>query len=583
IRGNRVEISEIEATLKQIKGVNEVAVVAKTNKEQLYLCAYLAIDKNLNIKDIKQTLSKTLPDYMIPSFMVKIAKLPINNNGKIDRLALKNLADTLQIKGAYYVPPQSEIEKKLVQIWEEVLEVKPIGIKDSFFEVGGNSLKIIDLVNAMRKKTTLKVSVNDIFQALTIQKLLATKKQIDLNLKNDAKLDFKLSKSKQNLKTTTPKNILLTGATGFLGIFLLKELLKNTTANIYCLIRAQNNQLALKRILETAQKYQIPLAKYRNRIKTVTGDLAQPCLGLTKPIYTKLTQKIEAIYHNGALVNFVYPYQKLKPANVNGAKEVLKLAAAKTTKPIHYVSTISVFDALHYKDKRILETHLLKEANQLYGGYAQSKWVAEQLMLEAKKQGFPICLYRPGRIGGESKTGAVNTDDFLAKFIKGIIQLQKAPALDIELEMSSVDSVSKSIVHISQQKKAFTKKAFHLINQKNITLKYLVNWIRDFGYPITLIPYKQWVKTLKNTLNNHQENELKTLLPLFTDIVGQGLTIPEIYMQRNLVFDTTNTKHFLDKSRIIYHPINDRLLKNYFNYFIQSGFLSKPISKVNKL
>jgi amino acid adenylation domain-containing protein/thioester reductase-like protein len=581
IRGFRIECGEIESVLNQHPQIKEAVVAVKKNKNQeKYLVVYYIASKNLAGKYLRNYLSVKLPYYMIPAFFIRIKKIPLTPNRKIDR---KKLEDGSEIIQTSYIPPSTDLEKKLVRIWEEVLEVKPIGVEDDFFEVGGNSLKIINLVNAMHKKTTLKLSVNDVLQSLTIKKLLEIKEHADLNLENDAKLDFKLSKPKQLLKNTTPKNILLTGATGFLGIFLLKELLKTTTADIYCLIRAKNKQLAQKRILETAQKYQIPLAKYRHRIKAVTGDLAQPCLGLAKPIYTKLTQKIEAIYHNGALVNFVYPYQKLKPANVAGAKEVLKLATTKTTKPIHYVSTISVFDALHYKDKKILETHFLKNPDKLYGGYAQSKWVAEQLMLEAKKQGFPICLYRPGRIGGESKTGAVNTDDFLAKFIKGIIQLQKAPALDIDLEMSTVDSVSKSIVHISQQKKAFTKKAFHLINQKTITLKYLVNWIRNFGYPITLIPYKQWVKDLKNTLNINQENELKTLLPLFTDIVGQGLTIPEIYMQRNLVFDTKNTTYFLDKARISYHPINDQLLKNYFSYFIQSGFLAKPISKANKL
>jgi amino acid adenylation domain-containing protein/thioester reductase-like protein len=581
IRGNRIECGEIEAVLNQYPGIKETIVVVKeTQNLEKYLAAYYT-GSTLKSELLRSYLGSKLPDYMIPAQFRFLETMPQTPNGKIDRKYLQQKSESFTANNSH-IPPSTDLEKKLVQIWEEVLEVKPIGVEDDFFETGGNSLTVIDLLNVIQKKTSLKISINDFLQSLTIKKLLETKRQTYLDLDNEAKLNFPIPKLKWATKSTVPQHILLTGATGFLGIFLLKELLETTSADIYCLVRSQNKQQAYDRILTTAQKYQISLASYSTRIKAITGDLAEPGLGLAKPVYTKLAKKIDSIYHNGALVNFVYPYQKLKDANVNGTKEVLKFATTKTTKPIHYVSTISVFDALHYQDKKILENHILKEAKKLYGGYAQSKWVAEQLMLSAKKQGMPICIYRPGRIGGDSKTGVSHTNDFWSKFVKGIVQLQKAPDLDIEVEMSSVDSVSKSMVYISTQPQAWRKKAFHLTNPVTITLKYLLTWMHDFGYQITVMPYQDWVKELGHTLENNQANELKSLWPLFSDIVDQGLTIPEIYSQRKILFDTKNTQSFLRKSQIMYHPLNEQLLETYFNYFIKIGFLPKPISQANK-
>ncbi|MBT5988671.1 thioester reductase domain-containing protein, partial [bacterium] len=582
IRGFRIECGEIESALNEYPKIKEAIVVVKeTQNQEKYLAAYYtgtAIKNEL----LRNYLSSKLPDYMIPQQFRYLETMPQTPNGKINRKYLQQKPENLTPENSY-IPPVTNLEKKLVKIWEKILGIKPIGVDDNFFELGGDSLKIVHLLNTINKQLNLNFDIKILLANLTIKMLAHTKKDnLEYDFSKDAKLNFPIPKLKGATKNTSPKYIFLTGATGFLGVFLLKELLETTSADIYCLVRSQNQQQVYDRLLATAQKHQISLAPYRSRIKAINGDLAEPGLGLSKSIYTKLAKKIEVIYHAGALVNFVYPYQKLKLANVNGTKEILKLAISKTIKPIHYVSTVSVFDTLDYKNKKILENHILKLPNQLYGGYAQSKWVAEQLMLQAKKQGMPICIFRPGRIGGDSKTGVCHTNDFWSKFIKGIIQLKKAPDLDIEVEMSSVDSVSKSVVYISTQPQAFRKKAFHLTNPATINLKYLVNWMNNFCYQITLIPYQDWVKELQSTIENNKENELKPLWPLFSEIVDQGLTIPEIYSQRKLLFDTKNTQGFLQKSGIAYQPVNEQLLQTYFKYFIQTGFLPKPTSKANK-
>jgi len=145
----------------------------------------------------------------------------------------------------------------------------------------------------------------------------------------------------KNLKA--PKSIFLTGATGFLGAYLLEELLQKTTADIYCLIRTSDVVSGQNRIKKHLQLYSLWQEKLSSRIIPVVGDLAQPLFGLTKEHFHELANQIDIIYHNGAWVNSACPYSTLKPTNVLGTQEVLYLASLSQTKPVHFISTVGIF------------------------------------------------------------------------------------------------------------------------------------------------------------------------------------------------------------------------------------------------
>ncbi len=167
------------------------------------------------------------------------------------------------------------------------------------------------------------------------------------------------------------------------------------------------------------------------RIIPVSGDLAKPLLGLDIINFEQLASKIDVIYHNGALVNFVYPYSALKVTNVLGTQEILKLASKYRAKPVNFVSTINTID---------FST----------SGYAQSKTVAEKLIMQAGERGLPVSIYRPPGIIGHSKTGMFNQSDFFSLIIKGCIQFGKVPILqkDLAVNIIPVDWVSNTIVKL---------------------------------------------------------------------------------------------------------------------------------------
>jgi thioester reductase-like protein len=366
-----------------------------------------------------------------------------------------------------------------------------------------------------------------------------------------------------------PSAVFLTGATGFLGAFLLYELLLQTRADIYCLVRSFDDEEGKKRIRNTLESYSLWHESFSFRVIPIPGDLSQPLLGLSTEQFDAMARKIDTIYHSGAMVNFVYPYSTLKAPNVLGTQEILRLANHISVKPVHYISTLSVFDSDSYSEKDpILEHDPLDSIEGIHEGYSQSKWVAETLVTIARSRGIPVCIYRPGRISGHSQTGVWNTDDFTCKMIKGCIQLGNAPYQDVMMDLTPVEYVSSAIVYLSKQQESLGQ-AFHLINPRPAHWNDFVNWIRSFNYPIQKVPYDQWQRELIHR-STAQENALSPLLPLF---LGPNVQEEEVEPQR---FSCRNTFAGLEGSSIECPPVDAALLHTYFSYFIRSRFIAPP-------
>ena len=174
--------------------------------------------------------------------------------------------------------------------------------------------------------------------------------------------------------------------------FLLGDLLQLTSARVACLVRAGSETEALKRIRRNLAQYLIEPGTSASRIVPLAGDLSQPRLGLTEEQFARLAHDVDVIYHNGAQVHFLHPYSTLKPANVLGTQEVLRLAATARLKPVHFVSTLSVLSGLSH-GRLAAETDRNETPEWLENGYAQSKWVAERLVWSAMECGIPATIF----------------------------------------------------------------------------------------------------------------------------------------------------------------------------------------------
>lgn len=171
INGIRIELGEIEKALIGYDSIEQSVVIAHQNKEnENILVCYYTEKKVITSEEIKVYLEQMLPGYMIPSFYVKLDKLPLNINGKVDKNALpkpEKLIDE-QIK---YVPPADEMEEKLAKIWEEVLDINEVGVNSSFFEIGGHSLKALRIISRIYRELKVEVTLKNFFENATIRKL----------------------------------------------------------------------------------------------------------------------------------------------------------------------------------------------------------------------------------------------------------------------------------------------------------------------------------------------------------------------------------------------------------------------------
>jgi len=459
--------------------------------------------------------------------------------------------------------------------------------QEGLFDLGMDSLMAVELVGSIRSQLQAELPIAEFMQASNIATLAALLlKQFApnaatedvtvsvLNLNDEAVLDESIYPITETAEKTEITSILLTGASGFLGAFLLSELLKQTEAHIYCLVRAADTASGIDKIRNNLNSYNLWKEQHNSRIIPVIGDLSQPRLGLSPEHFEKLAQQIDAIYHNGAILNFVYPYSALKPTNVLGTQEVLRLACQSKVKTLHYISTDAVFDSSAYYGREVKESEPIIHTEGIDLGYTQTKWVSEKLVTIARDRGLPVAIYRPPLIAGDSKTGIWNTDDFTCRFIKGCIQMGSIPDMNCSITLVPVDYVSRAIVYLSQQKESLGK-AFHLNNPNYSIWSEVTNWINDLGYPIRQLSYEAWEDKLIKTVDN-KENALSGLLPFFLRRWSEEKLTFAGLGQRRVRLNCEETVARLAGSFITCPRLDYQLLNTYFSYFNRSGFLDAP-------
>jgi len=585
IRGFRIELGEIEIALNQHPEVRESVVLAREDVQgDKRLVAYIVPNRESvpTISQLRDFLKERLPEYMVSSAFVLLKELPLTPNGKVDRQRLPAPDQVRPEFAGVFVAPRTPVEEQLVKIWAELLKIERVGIHDNFFELGGHSLLTTQLLAKVRDRFQVDVSLRCLLEMPTvaglaenIEKVYQTESStvVDIKtvieLKSGAILDPTICPENLAEPVTEPAHILLTGATGFLGAFLLHELLQQTQANIYCLVRCQRLEDGQKKIQSSLESYSLWNESLRSRIIPVVGNLSEPLLGLSEEQFQGMAGQIEIIYHNGAWVHHIYPYSVLKATNVLGTQEVLRLACRTKAKPIHFISTSGVFSVGDHSGIKIIrEQDGLDEDNIPTDGYSQSKWVAEKLIEAARERGLPVCIYRPSRISGHSQTGVFNPNDFLYKLIIGCVQLGSVPDKDIWENIVPVDYVSSAIIHLSKQKESLGK-IFHLVHPQILHSSQLINQIRSLGYPIEQVSYEQWRIKLLTSTQGSSDHPLYSLVPFFPARNSKAETSNSGVLQ----FDCQNTITGLTGSSITCPTVDQQLLKTYFSHLIQKGFL----------
>lgn len=272
------------------------------------------------------------------------------------------------------------------------------------------------------------------------------------------------------------KNILVTGATGFVGSFLCKKLLEETDANLYLLVRARGSKGAERRLTEILKNGE----RWRDRIFVCEGDVTQTGLGLKKTEYSRLQNVIDTIYHCAASIRFSDHLEAAMAINYASAKRILELVMTIENhkfERLNYVSTAyiagNITEGFSEKD--------LDRGQSFNNTYEASKFESEKIIESAMKDGVPITVFRPSIVTGDSETGETHRNNIVFKFLKlfAMGAIDKFYCTDqSSLNLVPINYVVDAIYDISRNESCIGHR-FHLVNRENVKVKHMITYLCD--------------------------------------------------------------------------------------------------------
>jgi amino acid adenylation domain-containing protein/thioester reductase-like protein len=606
IRGYSVEPGAVEVALERSLAVRTAAVVPHgAEGADKRLVAYVVreadaaaigdraagwtLDASGRSPDIRRALGGQLPHYMVPTVYVEVAALPVHSSGKVDLERLPppppEAAATVHPGGAPVTHPDRApvTAEALAGVWAAVLQVPGdrIGAHDDFFDLGGHSLAVAEL--GTRVSETFGVDVpltelvarptpaghRDIVRGARHGRLRDTR--VDLHGEAGLDADIRPRATAGWRALTEAGVILLTGATGFLGGFLLAALLRSTPARVLCLVRPTDDggpahRTAARRLRAALDGRGLWRAEHAGRVTALPGDLGEPLLGMAEGAFESLAGEVDAIVHAGAQVNLMYPYTALRAVNVGGTREVLRLACRGGATPVHHVSTSGVLPPSG--DRWREDAPLDEVAGDLADGYAQSKWVAEQLVHEAGRRGLPVWVYRPGTISGHSATGSANARDLLGALISESLHLGCVPDVDgWYAEMTPVDYVSDAISRLAADA-CSGDRVFHLSDPDPLPARTLFHRLARLGYRTEHVDWDEWVERWRarraREAGSGPADVLRGGMPSRDDL--RAVT----------VLDDRATRPHLERHGLRRPRIDGDLLAAYTRHFHEEGWLDTP-------
>ncbi|TVQ82485.1 MAG: NAD-dependent epimerase/dehydratase family protein [Micavibrio sp.] len=559
LRGQLVAPEEIESCLRAYPHVQKAAVLKRPLHEG-GADALVAFVTGRKTPDLDAHLHKQLPQWMVPQHIVWLGDMPETASGKTDFSRLRIM--DLHAESAAAVLPEMALEKTLHTIWSAVLKKSGFGTEDNFFDIGGDSLAVIHL-SLEAERHGLRISPALLVQYPTIRKLAESLSlcaddsgALPCNrLKKDVAFDaewqqlFKQASTRPSAGRKNPERIFMTGATGFLGGRLLAELLQRTGAEIVCLLRDPSR-----------------LAAKDPRITAVTGDIEQPRFGLAENEWQHLAETVDSVYHCAARVNTVQNYEALRAANILGTREILRFACTGKRKHLHAASTLSVFVATDRNSGTLYEKDKLEKTKYVYGGYAQTKWAAEYMLLQIPEKICPITHYRFGLITGDTETGACSDTDFLKIFVRGIRRLGAIPrgfGESLLIDITPVDYAAAAMAALSL---SGAEDIYHIAGQKPLSLGRLTAAIGG----IREIPAEDWKNMFRNRALSVEESAAYLALCRCLDDFGRYRTM-DLFQATGIRFDTRRTAR--DFGRPCPPPSDDLLalyLKRFFEVSAQN-------------
>lgn len=493
---------------------------------------FLCTNEQISIPELKKYLLEYLPNHMIPNTFSFINKLPFTPNGKIDRKALKTYPiSESSIVPNTYVPARNETEQILLDSISRKLMASNMGIDSSIFDYGADSLLIINILTDLFQYN-FNLKVDDFYSHPTVRELYdSVLSRVGLEEELDVHNLGKTNRLVKKFDINTPipvevnkQNILITGATGFLGSHILANILDNPNAyqKIYCIIRSKNGMTPMDRLLRKmnfyfGEKYH---DKILSKISIIDSDISSDNFNMS-PLYV---DKIDSVIHCAANVKHYGYYEQFHNTNIIGTKNIIQLCKKFNCK-LHYISTMSVSG--NYLITQTVDNNITFDEQTFYinqqfdqNVYAKSKLLAEKLIIDEISSGLSACIYRVGDLTGRYSDGKFQeniNENAIYLRLKSILSISAIPdsiATNL-LEFTPVDYAAMAICKIVLS--GCSNRIFHIYNPNMIRTFDLVSYINRNDYHINVIPFNSFIDYVKNiSVNETTQHNISGIINDFT-------------------------------------------------------------------
>ncbi|MBP3569183.1 MAG: amino acid adenylation domain-containing protein [Lachnospiraceae bacterium] len=589
IRGLRIELGEIESVMAGFPGIALCAVADKKDSEgRQYLVGYYTVveegkqegtKKTIDEKKLREHLLSKLPNYMVPNYFMCLETMPMTPSGKTDR---KNLpVSEFTLPAREYVAPTTEPEKELCHLLEDLLQLEKVGITDDFFELGGDSLAAIEYM-AKAHSQGVEFALQNVYDYRTVQSLCellerGTESRVEYAASDFEKYQELLARNVIDetfeAKKKTLGNVLLTGATGFLGAHVLAQLMKEEDGTIYCLVRSGEKEDRRGRLLELLQYYfgnQFD-EEIGKRIIPVVSDIEQENLA------EQLPTDVQTVIHTAASVKHYGSYEYFHRVNVEGTRHVIDYAKSVGAKLVH-ISTLSVsgnsladdFNVYRSKEeKQFFETSLYI-GQPLDNVYIHSKFEAEMAVYDAMLSGLDAKVIRVGNLtnrASDFKFQPNFTENAFLTRVKAVLEFGLFPdyLMPLYAEFSPIDLTAEGIVKIAQY--AEKQCVFHLNSNRPIYFDRFLEVVHDLGISMKVVDGAAFNQALQQTIKSTGEEYIFEAFQ--NDMDEQG----RLVYDSNIRIRNEFTDWFLKKLGFEWNETDLEYIRGYVEYFREIGYL----------
>ena len=531
LRGLRIELGEIENVMLKVDGMKKVVILIRKINDKEHLCAYYTAQRTIAPDALKAEISKSLTQYMVPTAYLQLDEMPMTPNGKTDVKALPE--PELAITSAF-VEPVNDTERTFCDIFAGILQMDKVGATDNFFELGGTSL-VVTRVIIEADKVGLHVAYGDVFANPTPRQLarLITGEAADDGQDEVARFDYTAINNTLQRNTLDNfrrgerqqlGNVLLTGATGYLGIHILRELIDSDAANIYCLVRGKTQEKAESRLRSLLFYY------FDNAFKPLFGTRLHVVLGDVTGNFDSLADAgINTVFNCAAIVKHFSEGTEIEDVNIGGAQHCVEFCIKNGAKLIH-ISTASTRGlwAGETKDETFTEQKLYM-GQYLGNKYIYSKFMAERLILDAVAlHGLSAKIMRVGNLAARSTDGEFqanfSTNSFMGR-IKVYNMLGCCPygMRNKRVEFSPINEVAHAIVLLSSTPKECT--VFHPYNIHGQFLGDVLTGLHSVSDGVRFVEQEEFVQAMDLAKNDPQKAKQMSSLLAYQDMAhGQKTT-----------------------------------------------------------